>query len=263
MTMHYLRIFSTLVKVNVEQELAYRADTVINLLQLIVWTFWDLLALSIIFTNATSLGGWGAGELVVLLGVFRLVNTVMAALVWPNTERFNNAMRDGTLDYTLLMPAPALLLVSFARIAIWRVVDLLIAIALIVIGISMSASGASVAGILAFALLLASGMAIFYSLWIAMLAFTFWFIRFDNNVTILQALLEAGRYPATVYPPWLRMIVTFIVPIALATTTPVQALRGELAWWQVLMFLGVAVAVVAVSLRTWRAGLRRYSGASA
>jgi ABC-2 type transport system permease protein len=261
--MHYLRILSTLIKINVEQELAYRADTVINLLQVVVWTAWDLLALSIIFTNAASLGGWGAGELVVLLGVFRLVNAVMAALVWPNTERFNTAMRDGTLDYTLLMPAPALLLVSFTRIAIWRVIDVVIAFSLIVIGISMSAGGATLTSILAFAVLLAGGMTIFYSLWIAMLAFTFWFIRFDNNVTILQALLEAGRYPATVYPPWLRMIVTFIVPIALATTTPVQALRGELAWWQVLVFLGVAVVVAAGSLRIWRAGLQRYSGASA
>jgi ABC-2 type transport system permease protein len=127
----------------------------------------------------------------------------------------------------------------------------------------MSAGGVTPGGILAFALLLASGMAIFYSLWIAMLAFTFWFIKFDNNVTILQAVLEAGRYPATVYPPWLRLIVTFVVPIALATTTPVQALRGELLWWQVVVFLGVAVVVVAVSLRIWRAGIRRYSGASA
>ncbi|MCU0507362.1 MAG: ABC-2 family transporter protein [Anaerolineae bacterium] len=261
--MHYLKIFSTLVKINVEQELAYRADTVINISQLIIWTAWDLLALSIIFTNTASLGGWGAGELVALLGVFRLVNALMAALIWPNTERFNTAMRDGTLDYTLLLPAPALLLVSFTRIAIWRVVDFVIAITLIVIGVTMSAGGLTVAGVLSFALLLSSGMVIFYSLWIAMLAFTFWFIKFDNNVTILQALLEAGRYPATVYPPWLRMIVTFIVPIALATTVPVQALRGELQWWQVLMFLGVAVVVVAVSLRIWRAGLRKYSGASA
>ena len=109
----------------------------------------------------------------------------------------------------------------------------------------------------------AGGMAIFYALWIALMAFTFWFIKFDNNVTILQALIEAGRYPATVYPPWLRLIVTFVVPIALATTVPVQALRGELHFWQIAAFLLVAVVVVALALRIWRAGLRRYSGASA
>ena len=94
----------------------------------------------------------------------------------------------------------------------------------------------TVPAFLAFAVLMASGIAIFYALWIILMGFTFWFIKFDNNVTILQALIEAGRYPATVYPPWLRLIVSFIVPIALATTVPVQALRGELTWWQVVLF---------------------------
>lgn len=259
----YLKLFNTLLKINLEQELAYRADTLINLLLMVMWTGWDLLSISIVFSNTESLGGWGLGELIALLGVFRLVHTLMSALVWPNTEKFNTGMRDGTLDYTLLQPAPTLFLVSFTRIVVWRVADLVVAVVLLVVGVSISAGSVSVPAFIAFALLLASGMAIFYSLWIVMLAFTFWFIKFDNNVTILQALLEAGRYPATVYPPWLRMIVTFVVPIALATTVPVQALRGELLWWQVLMFVGVAVVVVAVSLRIWRAGIRRYSGASA
>lgn len=54
--------------------------------------------------------------------------------------------------------------------------------------------------VLTFILLALSGMIIIYSLWIVLIALTFWFVKFDNNVTILQALLDAGRYPATVYP---------------------------------------------------------------
>ena len=75
-----------------------------------------------------------------------------------------------------------------------------------------------------------------------LIALTFWFVKFDNNVTIIQALLDAGRYPATIYPPWLRLIVTFVVPIAVATTVPVQALRGELGGPQILLFLAVGAA---------------------
>jgi ABC-2 type transport system permease protein len=260
--MHTLKVLTTLFKVNVEQELAYRADVAVNILVNLMWLGWELLSLYIIFSNTQTLGGWGLGELIALLGVFRLINTLMAAIIWPNTEKFNSGMRDGTLDYTLLQPAPSLLLVSFSRITIWRLWDLALAIVLLVVGLSMSEGGVTPSGLLTFSLLLAGGLLIFYSLWIVMMAFTFWFIKFDNNVTILQALLEAGRYPATIYPPWLRMIVTFVVPIALATTAPVQALRGELAWWQVLLFLGVAALALIVALRMWRAGVRRYSGAS-
>lgn len=260
--MHILRLFITLLKINIQQELAYRTDAIINILVNIMWLGWELLSISIIFSNTQSLGGWGLGELIALLGVFRLINTVMAALIWPNTEKFNAGMRDGSLDYMLLQPAPKLFLVTFSRIIIWRVWDLLLAAALLIIGLRLGGGGATLPAFLGFVLLLAGGMAIFYSLWIVMMAFTFWFIKFDNNVTILQALLEAGRYPATVYPPWLRLIITFVVPIAVATTVPVQALRGELEAWQVALFLGVAVAALGVALRTWRAGLRRYSGAS-
>lgn len=260
--MHYLRLLTTLLKINIQQELAYRAETVMNAVISLMWLGWELLSLSIIFSNTSTLGGWGQGELIALLGVWRLVNTLMAALIWPNTEKFNTAIRDGSLDYTLLQPASSLLLVSFTRIIIWRAWDLLLATGLIVAGITISGSVTTLPQVLSFLLLSASGALVIYSLWVVLIALTFWFIKFDNNVTILQALMDAGRYPATVYPPWLRLIVTFVIPIAVATTVPLQALRGDLSPWQTLGFLGVGCASLLVATRVWREGVKRYSGAS-
>lgn len=260
--MNSLRLLGTLLKVNIQQELAYRADTLINIALSVMWLGWELLSLSIIFSNTATLGGWGPGELVALLGVWRLVNTLMAAIIWPNTERFNASVRDGSLDYTLLMPVNSLLLISLSRIVIWRVWDVLLAAALIVAGIGMSGGATSPLSLLSFLALAASGTLVIYSLWVVLIALTFWFVKFDNNVTILQALMDAGRYPATVYPPWLRLIITFVVPVAVATTVPLQALRGDLRWWQVLLFLAVGLATVLVAAQVWRAGVSRYSGAS-
>jgi ABC-2 type transport system permease protein len=260
--MNVFRLLTTLLKINIQQELAYRADAAINILINLMWLGWELLSLNIIFSNTATLGGWGPGELIALLGVFRLVNTLMAALIWPNTEKFNNSMRDGSLDYVFLQPVNSLFLITFSRIVIWRAWDLILAAILIVTGLSLSGSSATWFNLFSFLLLALSGLLILYSLWIVLIACTFWFVKFDNNVTILQALLETGRYPATVYPFWLRLIVTFIVPIAVATTVPLQALRGELNGGQVLLFLGVGAASLWVAARLWRAGIRRYSGAS-
>jgi len=116
---------------------------------------------------------------------------------------------------------------------------------------------------LSFIVLVISGMALIYSLWIVLISLTFWFTKFDNNVTLLQALLDTGRFPATVYPIWLRILVTFIVPIAVATTVPLQALRGELELWQILAYLAAGVAGFWLATRVWKAGSRKYSGASA
>jgi ABC-2 type transport system permease protein len=153
-------------------------------------------------------------------------------------------------------------LVSFSRITVWRLADLVIAIVLIAVGVNMAGEITTPLNILMFTLLTISGSLVIYSLWIVLIAFTFWFTKFDNNVTILQALTDTGRYPVTVYPWWLRVIVTYIVPIGLATTVPVQALRGELTGWNVLVFLGVSAIAFFIASRVWKVGVKRYSGAS-
>jgi ABC-2 type transport system permease protein len=260
--MHLLKLIATFLKVNLQIALAYRVDVAINIVLNAMWLGWELLSLSIIFGNTQSLGGWGPGELIALLGVFRLVNMLMAALIWPATEKFNTSVRDGSLDYVLLQPFNSLFLITFQRIVVWRVWDLALGAILVVAGIRMSGGSASALNLVIFTLLVGSGMLIIYSLWIVLIAATFWFVKFDNNVTILQALLDAGRYPATVYPPWLRLIVTFVVPIAVATTVPLQGLRGDLASGQAALFLGVGGVCFLVATQVWRAGLRRYSGAS-
>lgn len=260
--MHTLKLLSSFLKVNIQMSLAYRADTIVNILLNLMWLGWELLSLNIIFSNTTTIGGWGFGELIALLGVFRLVNTLMIALIWPNTEKFNQSIRDGSMDYTILQPINSLFLVTFSRITVWRIWDLLLAVILIVAGINLAGDIVTPLNILTFILLAISGMVIIYSLWIVLIAMTFWFTKFDNNVTILQALLDAGRYPATVYPAWLRVIVTFIIPIAVATTVPLQALRGELGPDQILLFFVVSIVSFWVASKIWQQGLKRYSGAS-
>ena len=260
--MNILKLLSAFLKVNIQMSLAYRADTVVNILLNLMWLGWELLSLSIIFNNTDTIGGWDFGELIALLGVFRLVHTLMIALIWPNTEKFNQSIRDGSMDYTLLQPINSMFLVTFSRITIWRAWDLILAAILIAVGINMSGATTTLLNILTFILLTVSGGIIIYSLWIVLIALTFWFTKFDNNVTILQALLDAGRYPVTVYPVWLRILVTFVIPIAVATTVPLQGLRGDLTLSRVLMFVSIGIVSFLVASQVWKRGLKQYSGAS-
>jgi ABC-2 type transport system permease protein len=257
-----LKLLSAFLKVNIQMSLAYRADTVVNILLNLMWLGWELLALSIIFNNTETIGGWGFGELIALLGVFRLVHTLMIALIWPNTEKFNQSIRDGSMDYTLLQPINSMFLVTFSRITVWRAWDLILAAVLIAVGINIGGDTVTSLHLLTFFLLTVSGAIVIYSLWIVLIALTFWFTKFDNNVTILQALLDAGRYPVTVYPVWLRILVTFVVPIAVATTVPLQGLRGELTISRSLIFIAIGIASFLIASQVWKRGLKQYSGAS-
>jgi ABC-2 type transport system permease protein len=259
---HFLKLLSTFLKVNVQQALAYRTDAVLSILLNFLWLGWELVSLQIIFSNTVSLSGWGLGELIALLGVWRLANVVLAAVFWPNTERFNASLRDGTFDYLLLQPVNSQFLVSFSQVVVWRVWEVGLSAGLITVGIRLSQHLVTPSSLINFLALTLSGLAVLYSLWIVLLAITFWFVKFDNSFTILHALMDTGRFPATVYPAWLRLIVTFIIPIAIATTVPLQALRGELVWWQVLAFLGIGGLSLLISSLVWRTGVRHYSSAS-
>ena len=262
--MPILRVLGALFRNNLQQELAYRVDTVVNILTSIMWLIWELIGLSIIFSNTNNIAGWRLGDVLALLGVFKLINTFMQSIVWPNTEKFNQGIREGTLDYTFLLPVNSQFLVSFSRIVIWNAWNLILGVGLIVVGLfGLNSEIPSLISVLTFLWLTISGGAIIYSLWIALIALTFWFTKFDNNVTLMQALMDTGRFPSIVYPPWLRVIITFVIPIAVATTIPLQALRGELSWWQIALALAAGVIAVMLSRLVWRAGVKRYSGASA
>jgi ABC-2 type transport system permease protein len=257
-----LKMINAFLKVNLQIALAYRADTIVNVLINLMWLGWELLGLSIIFSNTQSLAGWGLGEMIALLGVFRLVNMLMWAVIVPATEKFNTSVRDGSLDYTLLMPANSLFLVSVARIVPWRIWELGLALILIAVGVNYAGAVITWLSLFYFLLLAAVGALVMYSLWVVLVALTFWFVKFDNNVTIMHALMDSGRFPVSIYPPWLRLIVTYLVPIAVATTVPVQGLRGDLSGSQVALFLGIGAAAFMVATRVWKAGVRHYSGAS-
>ncbi len=259
-----LRVLNALFKINIQQELAYRVDTVINILTSIMWLAWELIGLGIIFSNTDNIAGWRAGDILALLGVFKLINTYMQSVVWPNTEKFNQGIHEGTLDYIFLLPVSSQFMVSFSRIVIWNAWNILLGVILIIIGLFAAGSQPpSWISTLTFLLLTASGGLIIYSLWIALISLTFWFTKFDNNVTLMQALMDTGRFPSTVYPVWLRVIITFVIPIAVATTVPLQALRGELAWWQIALPLLGGICAAILSSQLWQAGVKRYSGASA
>ncbi len=256
------RVLKASWRINVQTELAYRSEAVIGIVMSIFWVLYEIASLGIIFSNTRTIGGWGFGELIALTGVWKMMNSIMMAVVWPNTEKFNQGVRDGSLDFMFLQPVNSQLMVTINRLVIWRIADVVLALVTIGVGLALSTGLGSPLNVLWFVLLTITGCLIIYSLWIFLISLTFWFTKFDNSVTILHALLDSGRFPATVYPIWLRAIITFVIPIAIAMTVPLQALRGELTSLQALGFLALGVAIFVAASAVWRAGTRRYAGAS-
>jgi ABC-2 type transport system permease protein len=85
----------------------------------------------------------------------------------------------------------------------------------------------------------------------------------NEMVNLFQGLYAAGRWPVGIYPNWLRIGLTFLVPVAFAVTVPAEALTGRLSWLTLLGAAGLTLLLVVLARLVWKRGVRNYSGASA
>ncbi len=261
--MSYLRLFGVFFRVSVIGELAYRANFFVRLLQSLLELGTSLAGLAVIFSYTNRLGTWRPDEVLALVGVYFLVGGMIGLVIQPGMAQLIESVRDGTLDFTLTKPEDAQLLVSVQRAEIWKLIDIVLgffvlAIALVRLGERVGGWEAS-----AFVVMLLAGGIIIYSFWLILATLCFWFVRVENILEIFQSMYEAGRWPISLYPGWLRFALTFIVPVAFATTVPTEALTGRLSGETLLGAAVLAGALFVVARIFLRVGLRRYSGTSA
>jgi ABC-2 type transport system permease protein len=261
--MNFLRLLAVFFRVSVLGELAYRANFFMQLFESLLELAASIAGLAVVFSYTDTLGGWRPDEVLALVGVYFLAGGVIGLVIQPGMEQFIESVRDGTLDFTLTKPEDAQLLVSIQRVEIWQLIDIVLgagvlSTALVRLGETVGAFEAA-----EFAVMLLSGAIIIYSFWLILATLSFWFVRVENILEIFRSMYEAGRWPVSLYPGWLRFGLTFIVPVAFATTVPAEALTGRLTWETILGAVVLAGLLFILSRVVWRFGLRRYSGTSA
>jgi ABC-2 type transport system permease protein len=261
--MRTLRLFAIYVRVGALNELQYRANFVIQLVQSAIQLGTGLAVLALVFSQVTLLNGWSQPELLAVMGVYTLVGGIIGTFIEPNMQRLIGDVRQGTLDFVLTKPDDSQVLVSVREVRIWRLVDVVLGLAILAVALGQIQAGIGIAAGLAFLVALGLGASMVYCFWLILTTAAFWIIRMDEIVELFQGVYQSGRWPVSIYPDWLRVGLTFLVPIAFAVTVPAEALTGRLTP-ETLGLAGVlAAALLAVTRWLWRTGLRHYSGASA
>ena len=260
--MKFLRLLWVFLRVGVMGEAAYPANFVAHLVDSALELGTALAGLALIFAHTSTLAGWRPDELVALVGVYFLVGGVIGLVIQPGMEQLTEAVRDGTLDFTLAKPEDAQLLVSVWRVEIWKMIDVGLGLAVLGIGLARLGQRVGLAEAAAFIVALVAGGVIVYSFWLILATTAFWLVRVENILVIFQSVYEAGRWPVNIYPGWLRFALTFLIPVAFAITFPARALAGRLSWPVLGGAWAFAAALFVAARLFWRIGLRHYSGAS-
>ncbi|GIV96366.1 MAG: hypothetical protein KatS3mg057_1023 [Herpetosiphonaceae bacterium] len=132
----------------------------------------------------------------------------------------------GRFDYTLLKPVQTQFLVSFQRWSLWSMIDLLLSMIVLGAGIRQLSAQLTQAAIGTFVLNLMVSMIILYSLSLLLTSATFWF----QGIPLLGAFIsffQLSRYPVGIYPGWLKLVLTWVLPVGFVTTVPVEMLTRQ------------------------------------
>jgi len=244
-------------------ELQYRANFFIQLLQSAVSVGTAFVVLKLVYSQTDDLNGWNESELLVVLGIQILLGGVIRTTIQPNMQRLMEEVRDGKLDFALTKPEDSQLLVSVRDVQIWRSVDVISGGAVVAYGLSGLDRSVGAADTLLFLGLLAIGAVTIYCFWLVIATLAFWIVNVWSIIELFDGVYQTGRWPVSIYPTWLRLGVTFLVPIAFAITVPAEAVTSRLEWGTVALAVGFAAGLFAFTRWWWGFGLRRYSGASA
>lgn len=261
--MRIFRLFREFLRVNILTELAYRVNFWVQVVQSILELATAAGGLAVIFSYTNTLGGWKVDEVLALVGIYFLLGGVIGLIIEPSMSQLIESVRDGTLDFTLTKPEDAQLLVSIHQVQIWQVIDILLGFSVLLLALVRMHAQVTILQVILFLVMLMSGILIIYSFWLILAALAFWFVRVENILEIFQSMYEAGRWPVSLYPSWLRFLLTFIVPVAFATTIPAEAVTGRLSVSTLIGASVLAIFLLVVSRFIWKKGLQHYSGASA
>ncbi len=261
--MSYLQLWWAHLRVGVMNELQYRVNFFVQLFNSLLSLGIGLAGWAIVFTYTETLGGWSRAELLAVMGIHILVGGLINISIVPNLLRLIEEVRAGTLDYALVKPQDAQVLVSVRQMDLWQIVEVMIGFSVLAVAVLQLQRTLSLWQALSFGVALLLGGLMMYCLSLMLATLSFWFVRVANLLHILGGMYEAGRWPVDIYPDWLRFGLTFLMPVAFAVTIPAQALTGRLT---PLTLGGAALftfILLSVSRWFWHFGLRHYTGASA
>ncbi len=252
-----MRFYLTLFRMALKSRAEYRVDFLVGIvtavsMQLAAFTFFW-----VVTSHVPSLGGWTSASVLSLFGLTAMV-LGLSEMAFNGIWWLPWYVLDGQLDRLLVYPVRSLFFVLFSRPELHSLGNFTTGVVTFAIG--FSGLGAPAWTLVCLPLWVLSGAVIYTAALVLVGSLT---IRVTGPWTMhmmaVHHLLNAARYPASIYPRWLGGLILFVFPFGAAIFVPVSWLRGDLPMAPALVAPPVAaVASAALAFVAWERALSHY-----
>ncbi len=262
--MYHLRLIFTFLRASIQQDMAYRSNFLINLMYSMLNLLTGVLWIVVLFGQVRTVHGWNFASVLALLGVYQILGGLRGLVFGPSLETLAGLGGDlwtGNFDFTVLRPVNLQFLASVRNWRIFSLVDLLLGMSVLGVAALLLHQSLTALRIASFIIALCVGIVILYAILLAFTALVFW----SQGVLftwVFNGLFQLARYPVGLYPGWLQLVLSWIVPVGVMTTIPAQALSSELPPHMLISSVLLSIALVVGASFLFQSGLRRYTSAS-
>lgn len=272
---HYARVYWTFFRNSLVREMSFRGNFLIETLTRAFWFAAQLVLFDVIFGKVASIQDWSREEYYVFMATGMLINAAVEAFFMPNCANISELIRTGNLDFALLKPIDTQFLVSFEKVELAMLNQVLMALSLLGYAVwklrttGQLAEPITALHVASYVGLLAVGVAFFYSLMLALASASVWIGRNQGLYDFWFYVTVFARYPQSIYSGTplgevIRFAFSYVLPILLVVTVPARVLARKTLEpnWLTALAVGSALLGLVASRMVFQWSLTKYRSAS-
>ncbi len=267
MLLENLRLYRFLLLAQLRSALQYRLSFGLDVLSTSLVTVTEFAAFVLVFSRFEGLGGWTLVEIMFLYGLveftFGLTDMVFDGFDSPT---FSQHIRKGTLDQFLLRPVNLMIQIFGSSLSFRRIGRVLFGASIFAYALLHNPQVWQLEKMLYLPLVI-FGMALYFgALFLIGASITIFTV---DSTDAMNLLTYGGKdmmsYPMSIYTDWLRVMFTFLFPVALVNYYPALFFLEKpdpFGFPSFMPFLAplAGIAMFLLALRFWKFGLIRYQG---
>ncbi|HEX2864535.1 MAG TPA: ABC-2 family transporter protein [Deinococcales bacterium] len=238
----------------------YRANFFIGAASTVAMQAAGVLTVWVVMAQIPNLKGWSLNEVLLVYGLITLarsVNHMFADNLWTVGH---NYIRSGGFDRFLVRPLDPLFHLLADRFCHDGVGDFLVGATLVTValqGLHLPFTAALAANLIIGTF---CGGLIFAALNLITATTAFWIVESVPVTRSVFELNEFAKYPLSIYPKAITLLLTWVVPFGFASYYPAAAISGRLTGTPAWLAVPVSLLLAFIAYRVWCFGLRHYTG---
>jgi len=255
----YLRLLKKTFSMELSSELAYKINFIIKSLGLIILDLIGPIIMLLIYTISSGIPGWRFEEFILFHGTFVFVIGLSHSLFFVFPLQVIENVRNGTFDKFLLKPFNPLLYLTFSSVDIEGFAEVFVGLALVLWAIIKLNIIIFSFNMMGYILLIIMALIFLYSLMVLISSLAFLFVKSFGLFDLLFKILDVGRYPMNIYGFEMKLIFTFILPIAVISFYPASVLLGTLSFLSLVEILTPVIVFLIFSIVMWNFAIKKYT----